>query len=124
MYYSLCLSRTDEGSIPEIRSDIRHPDITFCLKFCICDLYAFNTSKIKYLTVFCHLHIVNTLYVPRVLGKISLDILLSYTTVQSCLLSHHTHLELDLAVVLNVGPEMASVPAVVLQPGRSTHNCL
>ena len=48
------------------------------LNFCICDLYAYNTSKTKYLTAFCHLHIVNTLYVPRVLGKISPDILLSY----------------------------------------------
>ena len=80
--------------------------------------------KSNILPVFCHLHIVNTLYVPKVLGKISLDILLPYTTVQSCLLSHHNHVEVDLPDVLNVGPEMAFVPAGVTQPGSSTHNCL
>ena len=39
----------------------------------------FIILKSSILPMFCHLHIMNTLYVPKVLGEISLDILLSWS---------------------------------------------
>ena len=75
--------------------------------------------KITILPVLCHFHIVNAYLDPKVLGKISLEFLFSYTTVQSCPLIHHAHVEVNLVAEHKVEPEMVYAPAVVTQPGKS-----